>query len=1304
MIIRALIAVFALSAAAFSQNDIPHSTAVETPHVEWAKRLPGSPIKGFFITPVADGRDMAELMERLSLEPTTVSIDREWDINCWGIGDYYGHETRGDRDDFRIVYGYVEKHLTGNEPFDVIVIPGLNGWSRMTRPARDAILRRVHDGAGLVLIHPFVGDVKAHPFAGDEAEGDTRLWDVSPLVGVADDFVNDRGYWQMNEAAVGRGRWEAGVAHYITAGLPLDLLNAGETGARFYKYKAAGEVLIQAAGNPLVAVKTYGKGRVVALGYVEQGYLPEGVDPVETKTYWNYWEYQYVLLARSILWAAGRDGDVSLKSTSATAETGTQLTLESRAAREVQIEVSGSNAFGGELRSQSLRRQLTAGQNQIALPADTLKPEGGWAGGRQIVNVIVKESATGATLDFGAATFDVPKAAAVTEVHTNAPVYRQGDLMSVTTRAAGDLGGLQFRVSLHDDLGRTLAMQTKPTKGETTLFFDLGEFLGREATVVSELVASGGRVVDQLRSKPILVVQKERRHGDYVAYLSFESSRHFLAPTRRRLLAAEGIEPGFTWGGDVNNDLGMPRGYFGVYWYDRGPTTPEGIEKAIAEFQRTGDADALQYLTKKELYKRTGDTRFLVRKPVLDDPAVRSQLTGIARASARSRTAYNMDYYFVGDEGSLTSYSDPFDFSWDSYTLSNFRKWLESQYVSLNALNSEWKSRYKDWNSVMPATTEEARRTRNFAPWADHRTYMEVSFANAYRAVRDAVREGDPDGNIALSGTQVTGPYNGCDWYHLDKIIDHFLSYSGGNQWEMHRSFAKPGSLVGFWTGYGSSGAGVRHQIWTAALTGVLHPNLFWSYSVFNPDLTLSKSARDMGQVFRALKFEGIGRLLMESDRVSEGVALHYSMASVHGAGILGLHERSEDDDDEKVKASRFPSDRDGWVRILTDLGLSPDFVATEQVETGVLASPRTRVFVLPMSVAVSPAEAKALTTFAEAGGIVIADAGAGLVDQHNAWRDEGMLNSLFGIAAPASSKRDLRAKGVSGQIVVTPQGREWGLSGDPLSGLMAAERDVRAAGGQPLLRIGDSDAVIVRRTGKGWAVYLNLLLDSYPAARAKNYGGDAQGELLAHVLDHVGEHPAVRVLDASGHPLGRSRIARYRMGDTDIVALLRDPVNAEEVRGRDGVTVYEDAALGKVVREDLTVMLPEAANVTDVRTGHFLGHGNKFTISAAAGDAVVLALSPSRNKLAINGPDKATRGDRVSYRIRSDQTAKRLLRCHVFGPDNEFLSVYAQNLIAEGSASFVLPTALNDKTGAYRILITDVLTGAEAQATLALK
>jgi hypothetical protein len=116
----------------FHKNDITYSTAVVTPHVEWATPLPGGPIKSFFIPSVQYGRDMVELMQRLSLQPTTVSIDRSWDISCWGIGDYYGHEYRGDRDDFQTVYGYVEKDLVGPAQFEVMVIPGLNGWSRLT--------------------------------------------------------------------------------------------------------------------------------------------------------------------------------------------------------------------------------------------------------------------------------------------------------------------------------------------------------------------------------------------------------------------------------------------------------------------------------------------------------------------------------------------------------------------------------------------------------------------------------------------------------------------------------------------------------------------------------------------------------------------------------------------------------------------------------------------------------------------------------------------------------------------------------------------------------------------------------------------------------------------------------------------------------------------------------------------------------------------------------------------------------------------------------------------------------------------
>ena len=86
------------------------------------------------------------------------------------------------------------------------------------------------------------------------------------------------------------------------------------------------------------------------------------------------------------------------------------------------------------------------------------------------------------------------------------------------------------------------------------------------------------------------------------------------------------------------------------------------MERAIADYQKTGDFEALGYLTKKELYKRTGDKKFLQRTPSFNDPAVLKNLADIVRASARNKARYNMDYYFVGDEGSLTSYGDAADF------------------------------------------------------------------------------------------------------------------------------------------------------------------------------------------------------------------------------------------------------------------------------------------------------------------------------------------------------------------------------------------------------------------------------------------------------------------------------------------------------------------------------------------------------------------------------------------------------------------------------------------------------------------
>src|SRR5205085_910666 len=295
-------------------------------------------------------------------------------------------------------------------------------------------------------------------------------------------------------------------------------------------------------------------------------------------------------------------------------------------------------------------------------------------------------------------------------------VYKQDETLSAVLRATGNLSGLQMRMSVSDDLGRILGAVSAPARGERTFTFPLQDFLGKFVLVSGELVNDRGAIVDQVRAKPVMVVQNVRRIKEYTALVSFGGTKHYLQDAQMKMVRGAAADTGFTWGGDVDNSLNIPRGTFGVYWYDRGPTTAEAMEKAIADYQKTGDFESLGYLTKKELYKRTGDKKFLQRTPSFNDPTFLKSLSDIVRASARNKARYSMDYYFVGDEGSLTSYGDAVDFDWSPHALTEFRAWLKQEYGTLTALNREWRTNFTQWDLVVPYTTEEAKKSRNFAP------------------------------------------------------------------------------------------------------------------------------------------------------------------------------------------------------------------------------------------------------------------------------------------------------------------------------------------------------------------------------------------------------------------------------------------------------------------------------------------------------------------------------------------------------------------------------------------------------------
>jgi hypothetical protein len=193
--------------------------------------------------------------------------------------------------------------------------------------------------------------------------------------------------------------------------------------------------------------------------------------------------------------------------------------------------------------------------------------------------------------------------------------------------------------------------------------------------------------------------------------------------------------------------------------------------------------------------------------------------------------------------------------------------------------------------------------------------------------------------------------------------------------------------------------------------------------------------------------------------------------------------------------------------------------------------------------------------------------------------------------------------------------------------------------------------------------------------------------------------------LSADGKRLTQAQVARYRFGDAEILTIVKDNVAVAGIVGRDGVTTYNDAALGQIARQEIIIKLPNKYHVTDVRSGKQLGYTDVVHSSVLVGDAAVLSLSAAKNKLALSGPASSLRGEHIAFMLSSSVAGPRLIRCHVFDPDGVMLPVYARTLLLTNTAtSFVLPSALNDNAGPYTIRATDVVTGATAETKITLK
>jgi hypothetical protein len=277
-------------------------------------------------------------------------------------------------------------------------------------------------------------------------------------------------------------------------------------------------------------------------------------------------------------------------------------------------------------------------------------------------------------------------------------------------------------------------------------------------------------------------------------------------------------------------------------------------------------------------WAKTRDMESLVRDYPLEDAAWLQRMSDRMRKTARESAPQSPLLYDLRDELSTTISANPFDYDFSPTSLAAFREWLKTRYASLEALNAQWETSFASWDTVVPFTTDQIKQrmgsnkagpeaktdwaavravkldlakakqesTRwNFAPWADHRSYMDLALARALDHFRKASHETDPATPVGIEGTQMPHAFGGYDLWRMSQVLDWVEPYDMCNSREIFGSFM-PGKPILATVFEKDTNAAMR-RLWHLLLEGDKGGIIWWSEDVIDytkPELPLTAKGK----------------------------------------------------------------------------------------------------------------------------------------------------------------------------------------------------------------------------------------------------------------------------------------------------------------------------------------------------------------------------------------------------------------------------------------------------------------------------
>jgi len=628
-----------------------------------------------------------------------------------------------------------------------------------------------------------------------------------------------------------------------------------------------------------------------------------------------------------------------------------------------------------------------------------------------------------------------------------------------------------------------------------------------------------------------------------------------------------------------------------------------------------------------------------------------------------------------------------------------FRDFLHGEYGNIGALNAEYGSGYKTFDDVRPIRLEEAATNRALGPqWIDFRRAMDDSFNGFYKGLTETMQAIQPETKTGDSAPIYQGfrSSEAVDIWQFSRWTKISQPYPSATE-QIRADFAVPGAMInrGCWWGPAVSRskefAGLHP--WRDLFEGT---SFFYSYygdtrsCLIAHDYSLYPDLAHRIDQWMEIK-NGLGKLIHEAERSHGGVALLYSIASVHHWTLSEARGDvpSEGGRTGTIASRSFWMNTAAWMAVLTDGNGPFRFVSYQQLAEGVLKQGGFKLLILPWSQALSDAEVDQIKAFARAGGTVLADLRPGVSDWHSKPYEQSPLDEVFGVV------QNTTAPGIKKVMVNAP----FTAGGEPEPfGVAKTDLSLTTAAGEALgTTEGGAPALVVNTYGAGKGILLNFAVDAYLMSGnylPRSVHAPRIRAFIAHLLQETGVGPAIGFSPEQED----LRHHVFTSGRLTYVGLLQE---LPEDRLR-----YAEGTARPLPERMTTVRLPSIAHVYDARAGRYMGHAGQITTYIKPGIARVFSLLPYRvTGVTVNAPAETRQGAELAYTVDVAATARpeqHVVHVALLDPEGNSIRHYAGNVRCTGGRhAGTLRLALNERPGMYVLAVRDAATGKRGQTRI---